>query len=276
MNRIRRFIEPNNKPNSLDWLAGVGLLLAITGVLALLQVTYAQVSCDDPFYPSSKGATWTYIEPDMVIPTTGVVTISGAGNADFTVSTQEVTFGDRVVDEHDASWSCTAEGLFAPLTDTGIEGYELYGPLVVNKSETGVDIPQPGAWQVGYTWTTTRQLEAGPSENEITAYYDFMDVTKHEIVAKEQITVPAGTFEAFKVDSSSEWTAISPSGSETNGTGRGSRWYVKEIGLVKSVSDSDVTFNEGVESSSRPMTHVTSRHAMELQSYDLGGETDNN
>ena len=264
MNRIRRLIgAPNNRPKP-NWLAGVGLLLALTGVLVLnLQIAYAQASCDNPFYPVSEGATWTYMEPDMpIISPTHVLTISEVDDASFTVARRTITFGDHVRDLDEETWNCTAEGLFETWTtfDYAVDAYVYYGTVAVERTVvTGVNIPQPSEWRVGYTWTVTRQFKAGPNEDELTAYYDLSERREHEIVAKEQITVPAGTFEAYRVDISNEFGGTIRD-SESNTTQQGSFWYVEGVGLVKRV----------VESPSLINPHVTTRNVWELQSYDLG------
>ena len=173
-----------------------------------------------------------------------------------------ITFGDHVRDLDEETWNCTAEGLFETWTtfDHAADAYVYYGAVVVERAVvTGVHIPQPSEWRVGHTWTVTRQFKVGPNEDELTAYYDLSERREHEIVAKEQITVPAGTFEAYRVDISNEFGGTIRD-SESNRTLQGSFWYVEGVGLVKRV----------VESPSLIISHVTNRNVWELQSYDLG------
>jgi len=61
-----------------------------------------------------------------------------------------------------------------------------------------------------------------------------VSVTNHKCVAVEKVTVPAGTFECYKV---TQTTAVSSSimGTQTAETSNSATWYAKGIGSVKTV-----------------------------------------
>jgi hypothetical protein len=110
-------------------------------------------------------------------------------------------------------------------------------------------IALPESINVGDSWTMSVRIIIGvaqggaDSRNTIDLDFDFL------AAAEESIVVPAGTFNALRVDYKSSgdnnMQVTGPSGVYTQHLasieGGGSDWYVKCLGRVKSISTSVVT-----------------------------------
>src|SRR5262245_7587626 len=105
----------------------------------------------------------------------------------------------------------------------------------------GVSYPNESEWKVGKKWqiwflVEGQNTKTTPAKLVSRATYTF----QYEIISREPITVPAGTFEAFKV------TVVDSVKIDVNNTGfkmpmnqsvKSLHWYAKDIGLVKSLQE---------------------------------------
>ena len=212
--------------------------------------------CDNVFYPTTQGARWVYTSvggPNGSFNYTNSITEVRANG--FTLTSQ---FTDRTRRQE---WACQSDGLRALQlgggSAAGISIQEMTADLITS-DVTGLSVPKditPGIqWQYSLVLQGTilmlGELQA-PSKGAYT-------VIMQEI-GSETVTVPAGTFEAIKIQSNSTVDIISIfAGNEVpikfNGTTI--TWYVPGIGYVKSVENGD--FGGTVFSA-----------ATELQSYNI-------
>jgi hypothetical protein len=129
-------------------------------------------------------------------------------------------------------WSCTAEGLraaTAPNMIVMLVGTEGLGPW----TDTGVDVPPAAAWHVGSKW---RRIAEASGRGAKASVRKVVASTAYEIVARERVTVPAGSYEAFKVEST---VTIDADGDKQHGrllTTATTAWYVQDVGIVESRS----------------------------------------
>lgn len=166
--------------------------------------------CENPFYPVSDEATWTYsssaggsAEHVMSADDFGnfTITISG-GNSTFTVEGQ-----------------CTPDGIV--LMDTTYTG-EYGSSTVATVTNSGVTVPKDIGQ--GEAWTQVIDVTAGDQSSVIESNYT--------AVGFENITVPAGDFYALKVEQSGYVTVF---GRKVNM--HGFHWYAEGVGVVKSAMD---------------------------------------
>ncbi len=91
-----------------------------------------------------------------------------------------------------------------------------------------MSFPAPNLWKPGYAWTYVMNMEGRKSGFNARAVLTF----NYRIVAREKVTVPAGTFDAWKVEMNGNVDArvavlpIRQNFSET-------QWVVPDIGIVK-------------------------------------------
>lgn len=151
--------------------------------------------CANPYYPVRQGATWSYTStggPAGAYSFTD--TITSARDDGFTLSTQ---FGDL---SRTQEWACAPEGLVAlqlggaPAAMLNTQGMQL--DLEV-KNATGVTFPNqinPGdQWQHNLDFEgnmTVANQEGSATGNAQTNF---------TAIGNESVTVPAGTFDAMKI-----------------------------------------------------------------------------
>jgi hypothetical protein len=174
------------------------------------------------------GTTWPYtgsIGPVQYEDDAAVTNVTGAG---FEISRQvNLVLGGQV--QWTEPWECTIEGLVRqPSTSDlvslgmGQQGTETVSTLAVE----GVTLPK--SIQQGDTWSQVLTFKLRASDNETVEYWLTYAFTA---VAAEQVTVPAGTFHALRVDVRASWKAASDP--TEAGSADLSEWYVPDVGLVK-------------------------------------------
>lgn len=120
----------------------------------------------------------------------------------------------------ESEWICGDEGLemkFAEYPDTTI-------------TSTGVSIPSK--MEVGDVWNQTLETESPGSSQK--------SKTVNRVTKREKVVVPAGTFDAFRVDYEVETTMPEQEPSFVRGT----QWFAAGVGIVKSVAVIDLQAGE--------------------------------
>lgn len=201
--------------------------------------------CDNPYYPVREGSTWNYQSTSTV-----------ADNYSFTDTITSVREdGYTLTSEFEGltrtqEWSCTPEGLVALEMGGGLStaGSNL---VIESQSASGVTYPtemNPGdTWQYKLEFTGTMDLSGQSGEATGNTQSDFT------ALGVESVTVPAGTFDAMKVeitttlDYTVTFQGIPVPVLFTSTT---TSWYAEGVGWVKSVSEANFAgeaFTETVE-----------------------------
>ncbi len=200
--------------------------------------------CFNPYYPAVVDASYAY----QVTGTRDWVQIHTI------TEMSEEGFKEEVVQDlvtHIYQWECLPEGLV-----------NTYGGVMTTENDTvhtasdteGITIPS--SISLGDTWTQTSELTSsdGMGEGELKR-----SVTLHRSAAAiETVTVPAGTFEAIRVDYDLEMhAAMETSDGHTLpfaiDSSAGSEWYVKDIGLIKKTAGVDLERMDTPEGPSVPI-----------------------
>lgn len=206
--------------------------------------------CDNPYYPTAPGSTWTYSDSGGPTgPFTFSNSIADRQSDGFTLSLQ---YYSLTVTQQ---WACKADGLTALQYSGGPSG-------VVSTTQStaqfetveasGVTLPaslEPGdQWQQSYKIQGSQTMAEGQeatSEGNVT--YNF------QALGMETVSVPAGTFEAMKIQndmSMAIMVTVSGVTAPTTLTGTTTSWYAPGIGWVKSASTSQISggqINERIE-----------------------------
>lgn len=205
--------------------------------------------CANPYYPVRQGATWTY---NSTGGTSGdfsfTDTITSVRSDGFTVTTQ---FTDLTRTQE---WACKPEGLVAlqfgggPAGSLNANGMKL---VLDTQNASGVTFPKeiaPGSqWQYALDFHGTMDIAGEPAEGTGNLKANFT------AIGLESVTVPAGTFNAMKVQMDNTMNIeatfqgltvpVALSGTTT-------LWLVEGVGWVKAVttgSFAETTFSETVE-----------------------------
>lgn len=175
--------------------------------------------CDNPYYPVVDGASWVY---DMEDQPQVVHTMSVEEEGKFKIG---------IVDADSAAvleGECTQEGII--IMNRGMEGSffsESGSSSTTSTSRTGVTLPND--LKVGSTWTETVDIVADGGEDGETLNASI--IVNYNAVGVETITVPAGTFEALRIEQNGSMNMM---GQEI--LTQGTLWYAQGVGSVKSES----------------------------------------
>jgi hypothetical protein len=199
----------------------------------------ASGACSNTYMPVAQGATWSYdVTGGSDGPTSYTDTISSVSADSFILTT---TTGDIVRDQR---WSCAADGLVALDFGGGTATLAVADTHMVfdTTESTGVTLPSeisPGdTWSQTFTLEGTQNVTADQTSNVVgQVKYD------STAVSVESVTVPAGTFDALRVEGPNSMDlTVEMSGFTVPMTISGTlvRWYAPGVGYVKSVETSNV------------------------------------
>lgn len=209
--------------------------------------------CANPMYPVIGGASWTYAGSNAT-----------TGTFSFTRTYPEIR--DDGFTDQDAwtngltrtgQWSCDSGNLKALSLGTGAGTVSSGDPNFVANSTTSEGVTIPAGMNVGDTWTQTIRIEGDLTMADGTTAGATNEATMNcSALAQESVTVPAGTFDAMKVECQVAMTiTVTMEGLSIPPTAINSTsdaWYAPNVGWVKSVESSGVGSN-----------------TIELQSYSL-------
>jgi hypothetical protein len=207
--------------------------LGTLALLLALSVPALAGNCDNPYFPAKAGSSKTFaIQGESKTYTMRVTNATANG---FTLR-YEYTDPVRVLE---SPYTCTPQGLTSPsLFSSG------FGPdaniTTQVKASGGILIPAEGRWRVGSSWTYA-------NEGTITAHdktqgqlvYTFKNEITFQIVAQEEVKVPAGTFQAFKVVMTQKGE-FGAKGTSQPINYRITQWYAKGVGLVRQENQNTV------------------------------------
>ena len=207
-------------------------------------------SCQSDYLPVKVGATWTSNGQISAGSFTRVSTISVVAVDNFqTQTTLTDSTGKQIATIE--SWNCTSEGLVqlgGPLASS-IQG--TFGNAAMKiLSTTGVTIP--AHINPGDLWTQVTQFEFTIPNLSITGTLTYA----FKAIGLEQVTVPAGTFNAMKIQVNAKSENVK-SGVPINISADGFYWFAPGVGRVKG--------SEKVSANGNLVTDVEG----ELQSYHI-------
>jgi hypothetical protein len=205
---------------------GARRALHVAGLAAALfsAAPAASAACDHPYFPLKQGKTFVYEKSGIRV--TQVVTRID-GNA-FTFEAKTGPKGAEMTVT--TTGGCSADGLTLNL---GASISSSKGTQIRILKHTGSDFGPPAQMKVGGTWTSAliREMTTGKVTMTISTK------STHKVVASEKVKVPAGEYDALKIETETE-TATKKAGSPKSEATRSktTAWLVKGIGLVKSQS----------------------------------------
>lgn len=190
--------------------------------------------CANAYYPVREGATWGYSSTSSAAPSYSYTdTITSVYANSFTLTSQY----DNLTRTQE--WSCTDEGISAVSLGGGVST-SMSNLVIETQSASGVTYPvtiSPGdTWQHQIDFTGTMDIagEAGDASGFV-----FSEFTA---LGMESVTVPAGTFDAMKVEVYTTFDALV----DFQGTfvpvmfiSTSTSWFVQGIGWVRSESNSE-------------------------------------
>jgi hypothetical protein len=197
----------------------------------------ANRGCANAYYPVSSGASWSYASSGSITGDYSYTrTITALSDVGFTTSDHFSTGVDRTL-----KWNCQDGNLTTLDTGSGSAGSvksTILKTVVVSTDADGYNIP--ATFEAGKTWSEKIEIN-GNLENSGTNVGTAQNVAQINCRAgsADTITVPAGTFNTVKatctiamVETTTVKGLTMPPVIDKEST---TYWYVKGIGLVKSV-----------------------------------------
>jgi hypothetical protein len=191
-------------------------------------------ACSNPYQPIVAGATWNYnLTAD--IPDTythSILTVTETGFVE-----QDI-FGTGVTRQ--AEWNCEAGNLIALNPSSGgSAGVQAEGVEVDFQTTQLTGVTLPAVINPGDTWSQSLTLEGTetingqefPAKNELTSNCVATGI--------ESVTVPAGTFDAMRVDCTTDMNiTMNMGGGDIQATINLSSmaWYAPNVGMVKTIT----------------------------------------
>ena len=191
--------------------------------------------CDHPYYPVREGAQWRYR-----------LTTQGSAPIEQIITTSDLA-GDTFTERHEFSsggtltrgWRCGSEGLSA-LQYGNFSTPQATLRMTTARSE-GVTIPAADRWQPGATWDSRYEVRGGMvganNDNNPGMEMSGPIEINSRIVGQERVIVPAGSFDAMKVESTFTARLTTSVGGRSvpmpPTTFRTNAWYARGVGVVK-------------------------------------------
>ncbi len=219
---------------ALLWILACGILPGAGG-----QPAASAGPCANPLYPVVKGASWTYaVTGAPTGPLSYTDTVTDVRADGFTVSSQF----DKLTRTQE--WACKPEGLLALELGGGPAGAVSTSQVDVQLTTSNVQgVTLPARVSTGNKWAYSLDFQGTTQVGGITAQETGKAAIDLNAIGTESITVPAGTFEATKIEVDSTLNfQIEMQGTATPVifTGKSTVWYAPGVGMIKSVDKGEL------------------------------------
>ncbi|MCL4543334.1 MAG: hypothetical protein M1118_01850 [Chloroflexi bacterium] len=190
----------------------------------------ASTGCDNLYYPIKPGETWVYRYTSGALELTETVSDITANSFILHYAMGASTLPGAI------RWTCGSGGLTSGDFNPGgaPSGPTQLAFQIVRV--TGISIPAPDKWLAGAAWRTTYDVKVQMSTPGGKMSGTGKITVSYKIVAKDNVTVPAGTFAAWKVaDIIAENLTMKANGRTMPFVinAPGTVWYVAHVGMVK-------------------------------------------
>ncbi len=188
--------------------------------------------CANPYFPNTNGDKWEYSGANTVLGAyTQTDTIINSGSVSFT---QQVT---QTGTSYTVPYDCSPSGLASTNPIQQYAGALLNNPqipvTVTLTSTSGISLPTKIT--PGDTWQQTADWDASSKQINMNGRFVF----EYTAVGYEEISVPAGNYNALRVDAT---VRVELTGFHIlAGTYTTTSWWVPEVGMVKSEGTSHVS-----------------------------------
>jgi len=212
----------------------IGLIGVTFGSLALAQY------CDQPYAPARGNWEWQY-------------RISGENATSYILRKTQITDTSfiqiRQTSERkeESKYRCSPEGIvpidFGGDSVTRASSSGLSADIEVIDAK-GVLVPEADSWEVGNSWKYVLELRGTAQQGILRFNVEGNMESTRKVVALEAVTVPAGTFNAYKIQITTQFSIASKLGPISipfNQSFESISWYAEGVGLVKSIQGKNTT-----------------------------------
>ena len=199
-----------------------------------------ETKCGVPYYPVGASLEKQYrvtYDRNAAPTATYTETYADIGPDSFTLRYQ---FPELAVN---TGWNCTPEGMVALEYGKLDSARQTTNFKMETVGRTGVTVPAAGRWREGGEWRSSYEIRteiAGP-QGPSGRGSGTIEIT-NRVVGRERVTVPAGTYDALKVESTMAMKLTVRVGQmtvPTNTNLRNTSWFAENVGMVRAVSAGD-------------------------------------
>ncbi len=209
-------------------------LLAICALALSLGSSFlsatAVAACNHPYYPSTPKTTWVFENSGFSSSQYTQRILSGDALG-FTV---ENDFGKLKIQN---TIDCAADGSLVQTRYATLSGAA--NIKVETLSHSGAAFPPAAQWIVGGGWTYSYKVKITSSMSGQNMAQSGTVSIESTILKEETVKVPAGTYTALKVSQKivlNLTMTLNGKNTPINTTNTSTSWFVKGVGLVKSVT----------------------------------------
>jgi len=191
-------------------------------------------ACDHPYLPLRSGASWSYdsSEGGMTWNVTSAGGSAASASATMAFSMPEATFT--------INWTCSSAGITS--YDFGNISSSAFGEIVtldvVNSS--GSWLPPAESLVPGYSWSNDYTMVVSSSFGGESVELTTTTSESWSVGGMETVSVPAGTFDALRIDGTSTMEMSGFMGiSVPATTTRQTFWFAEGVGIVRYTSSSE-------------------------------------
>lgn len=186
-------------------------------------------TCGNPYYPFKPGMAITYHET--------------AGNSDYTIRTVSVAGTTATIRAELADGSTadmTADCASGSVEMKGSSGLSaaMQGTTFKTTVVSSTGMYMPANVKAGSTWNNSETMRMDLTGGSAASLGSITLTTTEQsrAIGEESVTVPAGTFTAMKVEIKRTSTTVAKMGKIPPSTQTSTEWWVKGIGMVKTVT----------------------------------------
>ncbi len=193
----------------------------------------SETACDHPFFPLRSGSSWSYSTTEG---TSTWSVGSASGTADSAQATMAISIPEVAMTTH---WDCTSEGIIS--YDFGnITVAEMGQIATMDVTESsGVFLPAASLLAPGYSWSDNYSLVMQITAEGVSVDMTMTAAETWTAAGMETVSVPAGTFEALRVDGTENITMSGFMGMEGVDTVVDATfWFAEGVGIVRYTSAS--------------------------------------
>jgi hypothetical protein len=193
----------------------------------------SETACDHPYFPLRSGSSWTYSTSEG---TSTWSVGSAGGTANSAEATMAISIPEVAMTTH---WNCTSEGIIS--YDFGNISVAGMGEIVSTDvtESSGVFLPAASLLAPGYSWSDNYSVVMTITAEGFSVDMTMSAAETWTAAGMETVSVPAGTFEAMRVEGTENISMSGFMGMEGVDTVVDATfWFAEGVGIVRYTSSS--------------------------------------
>ena len=190
-------------------------------------------ACDHPYLPLRTGASWSYAGSDGDLAWS---VTSASGSADEASATMDFAAPSVTMTVH---WTCGSAGIVS-YDLVSLSALDLGNVATMDIVDTsGTWLPPAENLAPGSSWSNEYTMVVSVPDAGDLGDMSTRVSESWTVAGVETVSVPAGTFEALRIDGTATMTMSTPMGDMPAIALSMSYWFAKDVGIVRSTHSSE-------------------------------------